>query len=1194
MAKTDGVTDGMKPASSKRTTISLQALTDAASPPVYRRGVQYWRRKKVLKYDEINDGAEAEALVIGSEPQPYKITVTVDGNDNFKAVCSCPYFEEICKHSVAVVLTHISRSFPGIRFDTGDSMKEPAPDHGPRAKEILEEPKAALAALAAGDVQKEFTLGVLVLEKPLAFIVGTLPDEQQGKVNILKVPEPMLHILPEEDRMHTLVKYLLSLPQATKGPAGGHRIPRGDEGVVLGHMALCCKLVNATDNTPMEFSAQAAKPKILISETENGELSITLKAMRENPAKDSAAGAEAEDLLLSEPVFFLGNPCWVLSNQIFYPIDLSPIHRLFQFFDSHGNMTVKLETVPKFLAVDLPILRKRMDVELNETDAPFPIAVTEPPKASIRVTERAGSSRNNPNITGLAPELEVVLGFLYGDLVLPSRDETSAVEAEPYTRTIADTGQSVWVKRTWEQEGQLRRFLTNLQPSRTLADRFFFQDEPALDAIFYTCSEESWLVLSKPAKDAKAEKLLKLVVQSGKRNTVKVLSYDQNELLGTIEASLNKKADGAELTKDVIAKLISAELLTAEQAKFATLEQDSDWEIAGEEGLKYYLVEKDPVKLKAILTLQKDTYNFEFELQAVTGDGQVLPFPQVIEAVFKNKNYIKLSNGTFVRIPVATLLAVLKGVGASKEPVRPLYQALPITHLLETQGIDIEASDSFKAFIDKLRNFKELEPTPVPESFQGTLREYQQEGFHWLSFLREYGLAGILADDMGLGKTIQALVLLLSHYKGSKNGKKRPPSLVVAPTSVVYNWLAEAEKFSPKLSTALYLGRERGELLERLKKGAANLPNVIFTTYGIIRRDYEQLKECQFDYLILDEAQNIKNPDSVGATAAKSLKALHRVCLSGTPVENRLKELWSLFDFLMPEFLGTYRDFNDSFERPIEAGIGDAGHKLRKIVHPFIMRRLKSQVEKELPPRTDIINQCEMDDEQRALYLDVLDECRQKVFGEIANRGFNRSQISVLAALLRLRQVCCDPRLLKDRKEGELAPPSAKLTSLMAMITEIVDSGHKILVFSQFVEMLTLIRKELEKTKFTYQYIDGQTPAKERLDRVNNFNEDPNIPIFLISLKAGGTGLNLTGADYVIHYDPWWNPAVENQATDRAHRIGQKRHVFNYKLITRGTVEEKIIALQQKKKALADLIIGGDESIAKELTREDLEFLFSF
>ncbi|MBY0358929.1 MAG: DEAD/DEAH box helicase [Candidatus Obscuribacterales bacterium] len=1081
--------------SSKRATINLQSLIDASSPAVYRRGVQYWRRKKVLKYEEKDEGAYVEALVIGSEPQPYKVVVTVEDGDKFKAVCSCPYFEEICKHSVSVVLTHVARSFPGIRFDSGESLKEPPAEHGPRAKELLEDHKVVLAELANNSVDREFTLGILVLEKPLAFIVGTLPDEPQGKVNILKVPEPMLQIFPEESRIHKLVKYLLSLPQATKGPAGGHRIPRGDEGVVLGHLSLCANLINTTDNQSMSFCSQPAQPKIHICETENGELSITLKALNE-------AGE-----ILSDPVFFLGQQSWVLSKQVFYAIDLSPIHRLFQFFDSHGNMTVKLETVPKFLAIDLPILKKRMDVELDENNAPFPTAITEPPKAAIRVQEKQGARAASTAAAGISPELELVLGFRYGDLVLPSRDETSAMEAEPYTRTIADTGQSVWVKRLWEQEGQLRRFLTNLLPTRTIADRFFFHDEPALDALYYIFSEEC-----------------------------------------------------------------------------------ADWEVSGFDQIKHYRVAKEPVKLKAVLSLKKDSYNFEFELQAITGSGGLIPFPQVIEAVFRNRNYLRLEDSTFVRLPVATLLSVLKGVGASKEPVRPLYQALPIAHLLETQGIEITADEGFKEFIQKLRNFRELEPMKIPGTFNGTLREYQREGYNWLSFLREYGLAGILADDMGLGKTIQALVLLLSHHK---NGKQRAPSLVVAPTSVVYNWLAEAEKFSPQLSTSLFLGRDRSELLKRLKQGGPDLPDLIFTTYGIIRRDYEQLKEVQFDYLILDEAQNIKNPESVGAIASKSLKALHRVCLSGTPVENRLRELWSLFDFLMPEFLGNYRDFNETFERPIESGIGEAGQKLRKTVHPFILRRLKSQVEKELPPRTDIIHQCEMDDEQRSLYLSVLDECRQKVFGEIANRGLNRSQISVLAALLRLRQVCCDPRLLKDRGDAP-TPPSAKLISLIEMIGEIAESGHKILVFSQFVEMLSLVRTELENKKYVYEYIDGQTPAKERLEKVNRFNEDQSIPIFLISLKAGGTGLNLTGADYVIHYDPWWNPAVENQATDRAHRIGQTRHVFNYKLITRGTVEEKILALQKKKKELADMVIGGDESIAKELTREDLEFLFSF
>lgn len=1092
----------MKPISSKRAALSLEAVQEASSPPVYRRGVQYYRRKKVLKYEESPDAAHVEALVIGSEPQPYKVVVEIEDPQKFKAECSCPYFEEVCKHSVAVLLTHIAKTYPGVRFDLGDQEKgrdgqptgEGAPP--PRARDLLDDPKTLQANLATSTEPRDFDLGCLVLEKPLALIIGTLPEEQQGKVNILKVPAPVLDTLDPDSRIYRLVKYLTGLPQTTKGLAGGHRIPRGEEGIVLGHLALCAKLRNAVDAQEMTFSVTPVKPRITISETENGELSIRLKAVSE------------EGEVLPEPVFFLGQPSWVLSEHTFHPIDLSAIHRLFQFFDARGNMTVKLETVPKFLAVDLPILKKRMEVELDEASAPFPVAITEPPRVVIKLTEKKQVRAGAPaSVAAAVPaELELILGFKYGSLVLPSRDETSAVESELYTRTISEqNGQSVWVKRLWDQEGQLRRFLSNLQPTRVIADRFFFHEEPALDAVYY---------------------------------------------LGT----------------------------------------ESDWEITGWDGLKSYKVAKGPVKLKAILSLKKDTYKFEFDLQALDRTGTPLPFGEVIVSVFKNKNYLKMADGEYIRLPVTTLLSVLKQIGQSKETARPLYQALPIAHVLETHGIEIEADEGFKEFIYKLRNFKELAPLDVPESFQGSLREYQKEGFNWLAFLREYGLAGILADDMGLGKTIQALCLLLFHHK---NHTGRQPSLVVAPTSVVYNWLSEAEKFTPQLRTALFLGRDRGELLKQLKKDK-NKPDVIFTTYGIIRRDYETLKEYQFDYLILDEAQNIKNPESVGAIACKSLKSLHRLALSGTPVENRLKELWSIFDFLMPEFLGTYREFNETFERPIEAGLNEAGQKLRKIVHPFILRRLKSQVEKELPDRTDIINTCEMEEEQRSLYLDVLDECRQKVFGEIANRGIKRSQISVLAALLRLRQVCCDPRLLKNREEATAPPPSSKLSALIEMIGEIVDSGHKILVFSQFVEMLTLIRTELEKEHYTYEYIDGQTPAKDRLDKVNRFNADESIPIFLISLKAGGTGLNLTGADYVIHYDPWWNPAVENQATDRAHRIGQTRHVFNYKLITRGTVEEKILALQKKKKELADLVIGGDESVAKELTREDLEFLFSF
>lgn len=1090
----------MTPGNNNRQLLALSSLQEASSEPVYRRGVQYYRRKKVLKYEENETASQVHALVIGSEPQPYQVEVKIASKEDFTAECSCPYFEPICKHSVAVVLTHIAKSHPGIRFDLQDSDRRNAQNvKTPKAKDYLDDPTKNKEE--KGDEDKSFELGVLILEKPLALIVGVLPEEIKGKVNILKVPPQILATLEEDSKIWKLTKYLTDLPQTTKGQAGGHRIPRGDEGIVIGHLSLCAKVINTTDNKEMTYSGESLKPGAILSETENGEILFKLQGLKANgePVKN--------------PIFFLGQTSWVLSESVFYPIDLSALHKMFQYFDSYGNMTIKLDVVPRLLS-DLPIFKKRMKITLDESSAPFPISITEPPKVVISVSEKKGAAVTRSENESA---IELCLGFKYGDLVLPSRDETSAVESEKYTRTISESGQSVWVERLWEEEAQVRQFLTNLQPERTVVDRFFFEGEPALETLFYLSSEQA---------------------------------------------------------------------------------SENDWEITGFEKLVNYRVRPKELSIRADLSLRAESFKFDCDLILET-DGERVDLDKVFACLFSNKNFLELDSGEFVKIPSATLLGLLKTIGQGEGTERPLYQALSVLHALDTHEIEVNCDSGFDEFINKIHHFQELENLEVPKTFKGTLRAYQEQGCNWLGFLREYGLAGILADDMGLGKTIQALALLLHHYKGS-NGKgpgKRHPSLVVAPTSVVYNWLSESKKFTPALSTDLYLGRDRNELLAKLLRDKGKKPDVIFTTYGIIRRDYEELQKIQFEYLILDEAQNIKNPESVGAIASKSLKAFHRIALSGTPVENRLKELWSLFDFLMPTFLGSYKDFNEIYERPIEAGLDGAGQRLRKIVNPFILRRLKSQVEKDLPERTDIVHLCELDEDQRSIYLDVLDECRQTVFSEIASKGIGRSHISVLHALLRLRQVCCDPRLLKSTPEDKEIPqdvPSAKLETLVHLVKDIIEGDHKILVFSQFVKMLSLVRKEFEKDGIKYEYIDGQTPAKARLEKVNQFNDDPDIPVFLISLKAGGTGLNLTGADYVIHYDPWWNPAVENQATDRAHRIGQTRHVFNYKLITRGTVEEKILGLQKKKKELAELVIGGDDSVAKELTQEDLEFLFSF
>ncbi len=428
--------------------------------------------------------------------------------------------------------------------------------------------------------------------------------------------------------------------------------------------------------------------------------------------------------------------------------------------------------------------------------------------------------------------------------------------------------------------------------------------------------------------------------------------------------------------------------------------------------------------------------------------------------------------------------------------------------------------------------------------------------------------------------------------KGSKKpeepAKFRPPlSLVVAPTSVVTNWMREVERFAPHLRAVAWTGPDREKRLHEVD-GA----DILITSYALLRRDEDFLQKYDFAYVILDEAQNIKNPLSATARSAKKLRSQRRLALTGTPVENRLSEIWSIFDFLAPGMLGDLGTFEERYARPIDRGDQEAIRRLRAVIHPLVMRRTKSEVAKDLPDRIVVERECDLPAAQRALYHQVLAQVRANVMGEIERVGITRSQIAILAGLTRLRQAACDPRLLKlpgDYTDDD----SGKLDSLLEIVSEAIQSGHRTLVFSQFVEMLTLIRRALEKEGVRYEYLDGST--KDRMERVDRFNGDDSIPVFLISLKAGGSGLNLTGADTVIHFDPWWNPAVEDQATDRAHRIGQTRVVTAYRLIARSTIEEKIMALSAKKRELVSSVLGAEDEGAavKGLTRADVEALFA-
>ncbi|WML90715.1 SNF2-related protein [Thiothrix lacustris] len=506
------------------------------------------------------------------------------------------------------------------------------------------------------------------------------------------------------------------------------------------------------------------------------------------------------------------------------------------------------------------------------------------------------------------------------------------------------------------------------------------------------------------------------------------------------------------------------------------------------------------------------------------------------------------------------------------------YQGTALGALLNAPGMKWKGAEELLILTQKLQDFQGIQAITLPEGLNAELRHYQHDGLNWLQFLREYQFNGILADDMGLGKTLQTLAHLLIE---KQTGRLEQPALVIAPTSLMGNWRREAARFTPDLRVLVIHGNERHKHFEHLGEY-----DLILTTYPLIVRDEEQYLRHTFHYLILDEAQAIKNAASRTTQVIYTLKARHRLCLTGTPLENHLGELWSMYHFLMPGFLGAHDKFTRLFRTPIEKQ-GDVGRQqqLRQRVLPFMLRRTKELVASELPPKTEIIRSVALEGKQRDLYETVRLAMDTKLQEEIGKKGFARSHIMILDALLKLRQVCCDPRLVKLDKAAKVKQ-SAKLELLMTLLPEMLEEGRKVLLFSQFTSMLALIEEELIASKIAYTKLTGQT--KNRDEVIADFQEG-DAKVFLISLKAGGTGLNLTAADTVIHYDPWWNPAAEQQATDRAYRIGQDKPVFVYKLITEDTVEEKILKLQEKKQMLANSLYseaGAQESV--RFSSEDL------
>jgi superfamily II DNA or RNA helicase len=615
---------------------------------------------------------------------------------------------------------------------------------------------------------------------------------------------------------------------------------------------------------------------------------------------------------------------------------------------------------------------------------------------------------------------------------------------------------------------------------------------------------------------------------------------------------------------------------------------EREWAVALEERLERSAQNLDRVEPRFEITLSGEQW-FDLHVTYGTAGGERLSPAEIQRLLRSGQSHTRLPNGKFA----------LLDTGAVEELEQVLIDAAPQQQaggyrlhnaqagfvdatLRQQSGWQVQAPASWTGRAAQQRGEVKLDPPPLG-ALDGVLRPYQKDGVAWLRFLRANGFGGILADEMGLGKTLQ----VLAHLDALKKINDRPdaaPSLIVCPTSLVFNWEAEAAKFTPGLRVLSLHGPQRHERFGEILRH-----DLIITSYALLRRDAEQYRGIEFDTIVLDEAQHIKNRQTQNAQAVKTTRARHRLVLTGTPLENSVLDLWSIFDFLMPGYLGTAQDFRERYETAIMRDKNSAAQlRLARRLRPFILRRLKREVAADLPEKIEQVSYCELGEEQRALYREVLEAGRREMLNADDAASQAKSRMVVLTALLRLRQICCDPRLLKLDPTGA-AVPSGKTELFLELLEEALDGGHRVLVFSQFTTMLGLLREELAAQQIAFCYLDGAT--RDRAQVVEKFQSDPAIPVFLISLKAGGVGLNLTGADTVVHFDPWWNPAVEAQATDRAHRIGQKKVVTSYKLITRGTVEEKILNLQNRKRALTQSMLGDEEQWVQSLSWEEIHEL---
>ncbi len=604
------------------------------------------------------------------------------------------------------------------------------------------------------------------------------------------------------------------------------------------------------------------------------------------------------------------------------------------------------------------------------------------------------------------------------------------------------------------------------------------------------------------------------------------------------------------------------------------------FEVYGEEKLRSANARKTMPRLG--ISIQTGNGCFDCTMK-ISFDGISATLAALIRAIRDESKFILLADGSSGILPASwiekfTSLFSIVDTDTKRQSISIKEMHIGFADMLYQMADDKWADETFRKQRLVLQNFEGVEHQVVPSGLTAQMRSYQKSGYDWFYFLKKFKFGGCLADDMGLGKTIQALALLLKE----KELGEGQPSLVVVPTSLLFNWQREAQKFAPELSMLVYHGGNRSQYVNIL-----TMVDVILTSYGTLLRDIEVLSKIKFHYCILDEAQAIKNPFSQISRTFRDVKSTHRLALSGTPIENNLGELWSLFTFLNPGLLGNFKIFQDKFIKPVEKdGDETTAGVLKRLIFPFILRRTKDQAAKDLPPKNEIVLYTEMLPSQQTLYDITKEMYRGKVESSISTKGLEQSGFQVLEGLLRLRQICSHPLLFDKTYTGD----SGKFRLVEESIVDIVAEKHKILVFSQFVTALELLRESIHAKGIKSEILTGAT--RNRQEVVDRFQSEKGAPVFFISLKAGGTGLNLTSADYVFHIDPWWNPSAENQASDRAYRIGQTKPVFVYKIITRNSIEERILELQEKKRMLMDAVIQTETSLFKKLSRDDILELF--